>query len=464
MLSPRLRHKPNDMRELDANLDLIRPLPMLSSEEDRSFSFRRTFTERTGRAFSRGAQSVLLFVLLCLVSSRLLTKTFLSDKLFGSESPLLYHAATLGFNYFEFGAVRRGLGGSVAYLLSDNLLSATLRFHMIMTVAVAAAVAILLYQLELKPVRRLSFAIVSLAVMMRWGEDAGRADMAIAALLAWATVAITRSRLDWSSAAVGVGIFVHESSLIFGGPLLVALVLMRGGLKAFSATVKIRAASTLTIVLGCYVLLRYLPHSDVQSMVDTVRSKMVPSVYVDWALYYALSGSRGVATSICQNWTDPSYWEHPFSGAVVLVVVYTALAGRRKHEIPIMLIAAIPPFAFLCVVANDIARWTMLSAFNLWLVCSSAPNSEREPYKPSPRLALAAALMLLPLTHPAPRVAKAFIGSWVKFPIYSGSPAIEWVLQKAGAPVTPRLDEALERCDPDWRRVLDGLHGARLEP
>jgi hypothetical protein len=79
-------------------------------------------------------------------------------------------------------------------------------------------------------------------------------------------------------------------------------------------------------------------------------------------------------------------------------------------------------------------------------------------------LALAAALILLPLIHPGNRVAAAILNDWIEHPIYSGSPAIEWVLRKAGAPHTPNLDKALERCDPNWRQVLDGLHGATSEP
>jgi hypothetical protein len=418
---------------------------------------------QTDSAFARFCQSALLFVLLWAASSRLLLKSILNGDLLNGNSPLFYQAATLGFNYFEFGPVRRGLGGSLAYLLSDNLLLGTARFHILMSAAVAAAVAILFYRLDFALARRLAFALVSFAMMLRWAEDAGRTDMAIAALLAGATIAMQRCRLDWATAAVGAGIFVHESSLIFGGPLLVALVLMRGGLRGFSATIKIRAAGALAIALSCYVFMGFLPQSNVQVMVDAVRAKFEPNLFVDWAVYYAVSGTRGIATSICQNSTDPSYWMHPFSGAVVLVVVYTALAGRRKCDLPVMLIAAIPPFAFLCIVANDIARWTMLASFNLLLVSSSTTSTEKETFIPS-WLALAAALILLPLIHPASRMATIMLSDWIEYPIYSGSPAIEWILRKAGAPRTPGLVEALERCDPDWRRVLDGLHGAASKP
>jgi hypothetical protein len=208
---------------------------------------------------------------------------------------------------------------------------------MLAAAAVASGVATLFYRLDVALARRLAFAIVSLTIMLRWAEDAGRTDMATAALLAWATVAVQRGRLDWASAAIGVGIFIHESSVIFGVPLLVTLVLMGGGLRSYSAAIKIRAAGALAITLTCYVCMGMLPHSDVQSMADVVRAKFVPKLDVDWALYFALSGARGVATSICQNLTDPTYWMHPFSGAVVLIVVYTALAGRFKFNIPVLL-------------------------------------------------------------------------------------------------------------------------------
>src|SRR5262245_15363686 len=42
-----------------------------------------------------------------------------------------YQAAVLGLNYFDFGYVRRGLGGSLAYLISSDLRAATILFHLV---------------------------------------------------------------------------------------------------------------------------------------------------------------------------------------------------------------------------------------------------------------------------------------------------------------------------------------------
>ena len=102
-------------------------------------------------------------------------------------SPLLYQAATLGFNYFELGAVRRGLGGSIVHLLSRDILLATVYFHLLAAAAVAAGATLVFARLTAPLATRLAFVFVALAIMLRWAEDAGRTDMAVAALLAFAT-------------------------------------------------------------------------------------------------------------------------------------------------------------------------------------------------------------------------------------------------------------------------------------
>ena len=62
------------------------------------------------------------FVLLVALSTRLMASAVRRGVLLTEESPLLYHAATLGFNYFDFGFVRRGLAGSIVSLLGPDRL------------------------------------------------------------------------------------------------------------------------------------------------------------------------------------------------------------------------------------------------------------------------------------------------------------------------------------------------------
>jgi hypothetical protein len=399
----------------------------------------------------RALQSTILFILLCVAFSAPLVRNS-TDSFLSEDSYLYYQAATLGVNYFDFGFVRRGLGGSLAHLLSNNLMLSTLMFYMIFSSVFAALISVLFGSLKVALTRRLAFALISLGIALRWSEDIGRTDVLVANFLALITLALRKDRLDWAAAFVGLGLFVHESSLIFGGPLIVSLALTRR-FHGISRSMLVRAVTVVMASVICYLSMGFLPHSDTTAVVDTLRAKLIPHLYVDWALYYALSGTRGVATSICQNWIDPSYWEHVLGGGVVLILTYLALSVRGKRNLAFVMIATIPPFIFLSVVANDIGRWTILASLNLWLVSSLQPPNEQSliPHW----LVIVFGVCFFPLTHSGSRIASRLGLEWANAPVYSGSPAIESILTKLGAPTTPSLDEILEHCDPRWRDVLD---------
>ena len=433
-------------------------LPPLSTAVKTAVPLRSAPDGRGGWQWLPGA---LLFLALCAASIRLLVRNQLHGVLWDTVSPDLYLAATLGFNYFEFGAVRRGLGGSIVHLLHPDLLRGTMIFHVLSAATFSAAVAVLWHRLETTPSKRLGYALVAVAIMLRWAEDAGRSDVAVAALLAWGTVALQRDRLDWAAAAVCVGLFVHESSFIFGLPLLAGFVVSRGELGALDRAVAQRAAALAVLTMLLYAGMGLLPRAEPGFMVEAVRAKLPLHEFADWAIYFALSGSRGVMTSLCQNRTDPSYWTHPFSGAVVLLAAGIALARRGKHGWLAMLLVALPPFAFLCVVANDAARWTMLAALNLWLLGAAQRSVAGEAARfdwraPGAWLAVSAALAFQPLSDAASRR--------VEFPLFAGSPLIEQLLHRAGVPPTPGFWEVLKRCDPTWRSVLDDATAAAPAP
>lgn len=401
-------------------------------------------TAQPARAL-RPWQMLALAVILVVATTRLLGASAWRGDLFGPWSPLQYQAATLGFNYFEFGFARRGLGGSIAHLLSDDILVATVLFHLLSATAVAGTALLLLRRLQAAPITQAVYAFVLLAMMLRWGEDPGRTDMAIAALLGGAAWALSRGRPVVACALLCLGLFIHENSFIFGMPLLAALV-WRHGPSAFPKRAWGAAAAILAVPLAAYVATLSLPRPDLHSMAGMIRQKFEqPDVIVDWAIYFALSGARGVRTSICQNLTDPSYWVHPAGGLVVLVVATLALIRKPRSEWAAVAMAALPPFLFLSVVANDHARWAILASFNIWLVLVSTG-------KPGPShlpgwMISAAAVAFLLLTHPK--------SSRVEYAIYAGSPLFEKVARRLGAARTPGIEEVLVRCDPTWQAVLE---------
>ncbi len=196
-----------------------------------------------------------------------------------------------------------------------------------------------------------------------------------------------------------------------------------------------------------------LPHADVPTMVAVVRSRFPTHEYVDWAIYFAVSGSRGVRTSICQNLGDPTYPLHLATGLGVIAIFIALLRNEGTPSLPAALLAAVPPFLFLSAVANDLSRWTVLAALNVWLV-GAVGASERAIGAVGtagqqwrwPALRIGAAVLVIPLIHPK---------TWpIQDPIFSPSPVIDRAVQELGGPKTPRFRAALSRCDPDWRSVL----------
>ena len=86
---------------------------------------------------------------------------------------------------------------------------------------------------------------------------------------------------------------------------------------------------------------------------------------------------------------------------MVIAVMTFALAGRSRATWVRAAIASLPPFLFLCLIANDTSRWTMLASFNAWLVLISL-HTASDTSRGSGILAPLAAVAFLLLTHPKP--------------------------------------------------------------
>ena len=116
-------------------------------------------TPSNSRSFDRAA--LLLFLLLTALSARVLIVNH--DIISGEKSFLLYQAATLAFNYFDFGFIRRGLAGSLVYLLGPDRLQSTALFHLLTAASVAAVACWFFARLELPLPHRIVFALPMIA-------------------------------------------------------------------------------------------------------------------------------------------------------------------------------------------------------------------------------------------------------------------------------------------------------------
>ncbi|HEY3634002.1 MAG TPA: hypothetical protein VGK95_03020, partial [Caldimonas sp.] len=64
------------------------------------------------------------FLLTLATATPLIRYRFYGD-IFAAFDDRLYQAGVLAFNYFEFGPIRRGLAGSIVYLLGPDILKAS---------------------------------------------------------------------------------------------------------------------------------------------------------------------------------------------------------------------------------------------------------------------------------------------------------------------------------------------------
>ena len=391
-------------------------------------------------------ETVLLGALLIVAALHRMLYHALVQDLYTHDSDMFYQAATLAFDYFEFGAVRRGLGGSIAHLLGGDLLHATVRFHVLFAAVLATLTALLYRRLEVAWWTRVAYGAILLTAFMVWGGDTGRLDMAIVTCETLATIALLQRRLAVAVACLCVGLLIHETSFLFGLPLLAALLWRLGGWRAFHASDRYAAAALFTVTLLLYVGMTRLPHLDQQAAVDAVRAKIAAAKEVDWAIYFALSGMRGVVTSLCQNETDPGYWMHPVGGFLAIVGTFLACAWNLRRDAVTAALAALPGFVVLCIIANDISRWTVFACINVWLL-QAATTSREGPPQVRPAMAALCGVITLLAVNPRP-------GWSVPVAIYAGAPYFEHLAARYGAPYSPNVEVALARCDAYWREVL----------
>jgi uncharacterized membrane protein len=337
-------------------------------------------------------------------------------------------------------------------VFTSDAVDAAIALHFAGALGVAAVLALLLARSRAPLVRRAAFAVVALALMMRWGEDVGRTDLAIVALLGAATLAWLSGRTVLAALTIGLGLFMHEASLIVGAPLLAALAWR----DASRGAIAWRRLRTPLVILGAclavYVAFRWLPHSTNAEIATRVRERVGDNEAVDVALYFALAGWRGVQTAICQNALDPAASMHVVMGLVVIAVTALAVTPWRGANGWMVLLAALPGYLLLAGVANDHARWTFYACIALWLFAIAAPRAaiaagdRKVGLADVACLAAGCVLVLALVPGTGPRISR----------VASPVPRVDQWLYRPTGPKQLGFAEVVARCDPSWRDVLRG--------
>ena len=416
-------------------------------------SFPPNFGTDAGRASHRreAAEALLLGAFLLLASGRFFFSAWRHHELSVLREVFLqYKAATLALNFADFGAVHRGLGGTLARLVTTNAVDAVIAFHFASALGAACVLARLFARFRAPGVRRFAFAVVALALMMRWGEDGGRTDLAVVAVLGAATWAWLSGHIVIATLTVGIGLFIHEASVIVGLPLLAAFAWRDASRGALNWQRMRISLVILGVALAVYLAFPWLPHSTHAEIATRVRQRVGDNEAVDVALYFALAGFRGVRAAICTSAKDPAASMHVAMGLAAIALTALALAPWRGANRWMVLLACLPGYLLLASVANDHARWTLFACMALWLFAISA--SPAAPARFDRRVALAdaaclaAGVLLVFALVPATRSDISRVVSPV--------PQVDQWLYRSPEPMPLGFAEVVARCDPGWRDVL----------
>lgn len=381
------------------------------------------------------------------------------DQLLGAT---LYNRTVLTANYFDLGFVRRGLAGTITGLLHPDFVTSGVIFHIVSALFLSVALGYLIYRIALAAslgqAGYLAFALaISPQTFLGWSRDLAHTDLLVGGFLAWALIALLQRRTVVAVVVILVGSLAHETVIIYGAPLLLALLRRdhhAGRLDQRKAMLLLAlfAFGVLSIFLG-----QKLFSAPEAEIADYMRRHAPPSPYgandhaSDVAIYMESSGVRGLVTSICWNLDyNPQYY---LMGACALGVggLYAFIFGLTRRLLTFVVVAIVP-MLFLIVVANDTGRWLMLSVLNAWLAAAALQIQAPEKVVIGPRHAAVGAAILCVL---------ALAGSTQYFIVNRVASA---AILRAGFAAPGPFDGWMAKCDPDWRSVVYGSASTRSKP
>lgn len=373
----------------------------------------------------------------------------------GSVKEWMYYNVTfLSANYIDTGFVRRGLGGTIARLLSPDPDTGAFLFHLLSTLALIAS----FLTLGWRAFRAVSlpnalfmmlFCVVSPQFFLGWGNDIARTDMAVIAAILFAVVALDARRPVVAAALLFVGAMAHETAIIFGLPLLFAVAMVKSddGLRGLRpllphAVGLIAGVIVVVLVQGALTpdtpvfirrMVEHTPRPTTQWLVDLR----------DCAIYMMVGGLRGLKTAMCYN---VYYAAYPLMvGFTLLVTVLNgAILGVERRWV-LFALAIVGPTLFMDLVANDLGRWVKFGCAGTWAL--SAVLHERGAVSLDGRRLVASVLLF---------VVVFFMGSSRVHTVNRASDATAMAL---GYPGAPEVADWMTHCDPAWRSFVAGRAG-----
>lgn len=353
-----------------------------------------------------------------------------------------YNAGANALTYFNTGFSRRELAGTLTHLISADPMIGAAYLHLSTYAALTASFVFLIARHPSMPVRRLMLGLALLAVLLRLSLDVGRTDGLV--MLLGLLAAHTAARGAWivTALVLSIALAVHETGFLVLAPLTVAIAIGHGTWRRLTGHV-LGSVVAIFLLTGILYVVGLQPHDDIGKIARDIHTQVANTAgpsqayYADMAVYFTLSGARGLRTAVCEIWTDPNT-PIQWLGAVVIPTMFTVgLCGWRRWPFLAMTLTWV---AGLSLIGVDVGRWVTFAVFSI--LTFALLESDVRPIDINRR-----GILL---------VFGAFLLMSAGFTIQRGEftpiPLADAVAQRVTNSLSPV--DALAKCDPGWRAYL----------
>jgi hypothetical protein len=353
----------------------------------------------------------------------------------------LNNGAFMALNYFDTGFARRELEGTLIRLFTRDPLIGGVAFDVISCGALATLMFWATLRAPISHPQRAAIRLVFAAVLFRVAQDVGRADAAVMVCGLVGAWAAKSGRWMIVAITIAVALAFHETGFIVLAPLVAVVVFEHDAWRKGNRAGQIAALLIVAVALAAYAWTFHAP-IDVRPIARKIHTEFRNPAWPDVNLYFNLSGARGLRTILCMRDMDDEYLSKVLKGFGVALAAAIALRPKR---LGLTMLATIPPFMFLSVIAIDVARWAVFAAFGAAVMAAldNGRGAKWEPQFVAPLLAAALAALLVLKTG------MENLGD--PMPVLGN-------FQYSQRGVLPSSGATLDYCDPDWRMFL-GLPG-----
>lgn len=367
----------------------------------------------------------------------------------------IYSRTVIASNYFNDGFVRRGLGGTIAVLLSRDWDRSIWLFITVSFVSLIVPLILIMRRLatRLTTGKTIYLGLIlalSPQTFFGWSRDPSRTDLLVGACLALSVLVWLRGQRALALAVILLGLLAHETAAVYGLPLLAAMAIIDLRSGALNRDEAIRLAVAAILGIASVILLQMIfsapPEVTARNMLGqapTLAGDPKHQLWRDIAIYMAVGGPRALRTALCYNSQMAARYWPEFFGCLAVTTAYSVILPLRRH-LPIAALVMWVPTIFMMVIANDTGRWLKLAVLDGWLIASFLLLRGEAAATLSSRAMKLGAVLFSGLLAMGPTRHNNVNDAYGR------------LLLRLGYQDHAELNVWMDQCDPDWRAIVYG--------